>query len=156
MPKSLLRRGYTSADLVLHYSSFLFFWSLSVKESEERYATGWANCIRVMLDRFRSGHAVHSRIQELCQMCTAAEWWLSLRLQWVKGKTPRTPAKLELKASAEGCPQSATVIGCFMSRRRSRFIRKGMNYRLFHFMLRYVASKDYSMKCTYFQMRRHE
>jgi hypothetical protein len=45
----------------------------------------------------------------------------------LRAETSRATAKLQLKASAEGCPYAAIVIGCCVSQRRSSFMGKGMN-----------------------------
>jgi hypothetical protein len=103
---------------------------------------GWADCIRVLLGRFQSGHAVQSRTHKCCRVYLTAEWGgsgQSRNGQTVKRdntelltiQTSRTAAKLQLKAFGWRLPHPAIVIGCCMSQRRSSFMRKGMNFCFF-------------------------
>jgi hypothetical protein len=102
-------------------------------------SVGYADCIPVLLGRFRSGHAVQSRTHKCCQVNLTEEWGASGQIhsgqtakrdntELLTIQTSRTAAKLQLKASVLGYPHLAIVIGCCMSQWRSRFIRKGMNY----------------------------
>jgi hypothetical protein len=96
-------------------SRFLFSWSLGENQWEERYATGWADCIRALLGRLRSGHSVQSRTHKCSRLYFTAEV-AQARLAMAKRSNvttlncSETNVSCHNQAATEGCPHPAVVV----------------------------------------------